>query len=62
MKAVDNVNKKVLSAFGGVLLAVMLLKMNLWHLALIALLGAAGYALMNLDIGRRWREMMRRRS
>ena len=58
----DQVNKKVLSAFGGVLLAVMLLKMNLWQLALIALLGAAGYVLMNLDIGRRWREMMRRRS
>jgi hypothetical protein len=57
----QDVNKNVLWVFFGVLAAVVLLLMNVWQLALMALLGIAGYLLAGLELKERWRAFVRRR-
>ncbi len=59
----ENVNRKIIGAFAGVLAAVALTHLNMWQLAIVVLLGIAGYLLSGIGIGlkRRIGEMMRRR-
>ena len=56
----QNVNAKVVWAFAGVLAAVALLLIGIWQLALVAILAAGGYLLAGLELGERWRRLMRR--
>lgn len=59
----ENINRKIIGAFAGVLAAVALTHLNMWQLAIVVLLGIAGYLLSGIGIGlkRRIGEMMRRR-
>jgi uncharacterized membrane protein len=59
----ENVNRKIIGAFAGVLAAVALTHLNMWQLAIVVLLGIAGYLLsgIGIELKRRIGEMMRRR-
>lgn len=57
----DGVNRKVVGAFAGVILAVALALLNVWQLGFAVLMGVAGYLLASLDITRRWRALWRKR-
>ena len=57
----DGVNRKVVGAFAGIILAVALTLLNVWQLGLAVLAGVAGYLIAGLDITRRWRARWSRR-
>lgn len=48
----DGVNRKVVGAFAGIMLAVALTLLNVWQLGLAVLAGVAGYLIAGLDITR----------
>ena len=57
----DGVNRKVVGAFAGIMLAVALTLLNVWQLGLAVLAGVAGYLIAGLYITRRWRALWRKR-